>query len=207
MSTFPKHKSFDQEYSLKKSKEAIGALVPILKSATGEVIDGVHRKVIDPDWPSITLKYIDTDAKFTMARIVANWARREMSAVEKHEGLSLLAKLTGWTPVELAENTGLSYRTVMRYLAPEYKLRPHTEVVASVAIAECKTFEQVQMPPHNPQNLPRCPFCGRKLSTRYKDPEKFRDLIADINQKLLDYGGLKNLFIHELGGQTTLDEP
>lgn len=114
----------DEEYDLAESKKKLGALIPIIKDAHGHVIDGFHRLDADPDWPSVTLDHIQDSAQLSIARLAANVCRRQVGAEEKSRLLGEIAKLTGWTPKQIAENLGMSYQWVMKYLPDEYKERP-----------------------------------------------------------------------------------
>jgi|GEM_PF-5029414 len=124
-----------EEYDLKESSEKLGPLVPIIKDAFGNIIDGFHRYKIDPDWPSITLEHIDDPIKLEKARVAINQCRRVVDAEERAEGYGKLIKMTGWTPKQLAENIGIPYRTIMRYLPDEHKEKSwDREPIATVAI-------------------------------------------------------------------------
>lgn len=114
----------DKEFDLAESKKKIGELVPVLLDAHGKTIDGFHRKEIDPNWHSITLENIKDETQLTIARLAVNVCRRKVPAQEKTMLLTEIAKLTKWTPKEIAENLGMSYQWVMKYLADEYKERP-----------------------------------------------------------------------------------
>lgn len=48
-------------------------------------------------------------------RLLANW-RRELSKEEKIEMFDAIAEQTKWTPQQIAEETGISERTVYRYI-------------------------------------------------------------------------------------------
>lgn len=113
-----------EEYDLKASKEIVGTLYPILKDAWGNIIDGFHRQRVDPKWPSIKLRHITDPVQLNMARLIANVCRREVPAQEKSELLGQIAKLTGWTPKQIAEALPMKKSWVYQYLPHEYKERP-----------------------------------------------------------------------------------
>ena len=128
----------EQEYDLKKSTATIGALYPILKSSDGQILDGFHRQQSDPNWPSLVLENIATDEKKLIARLVANFHRREVRTAEKIQWINDLAKLykeeglrvegprtkrQGPNQIadKITETTGLARRTIMSYLLPVFK--------------------------------------------------------------------------------------
>jgi hypothetical protein len=108
-----------EDYDLKRSKEAIGSLYPILVDSDGRVIDGMHRQAVDKDWPKQVLPIHGTNS--LIARIIANVQRREVSPEEKREWLKELAEKTKWNPDEIAEHIGMSVSWVRKYLDQEYK--------------------------------------------------------------------------------------
>lgn len=122
------------EYDLKKSKK-VGQLYPVLVDAKGNVIDGVHRLEADPKWRKEKLPEIDTEEKLLVARCVANWNRRQISAKEKEEWINGLAEIYGKQGLKVRsqgsgkneiiakinEVTGLNPPTIQYYLAEKYK--------------------------------------------------------------------------------------
>jgi len=98
------------EYNLAKSKEKLGALVPVLEDAHGNVIDGFHRLELDSNWPAIKLEHVKDKLQLTIARLVANVQRREMTKEEKTLLLTEIAEATDWSPADIANATGMSYR-------------------------------------------------------------------------------------------------
>jgi len=120
------------EYDLKKSEKGIGQLYPILEAKDGEVIDGFHREEADKNWKRLRLEYIDTEEKKLVARLVANFHRRQITREEKEEWINGLAKIykeQGLTSeghrneikLKIAEVTGLHPDTVLLLLHDEYK--------------------------------------------------------------------------------------
>lgn len=119
-----KELSEDKEYDLSKSKEKLGALVPVIKDAHGNIIDGFTRKSIDPDWPEVTSDLITDPIQLECSRLATNFARRTKWTEDDVKRLNFIAETTGWKPKEIAENTGISYRTIMKYISEEFKERP-----------------------------------------------------------------------------------
>lgn len=123
-----------EEYDLKKSEKGIGQLYPILEAADGEVIDGVHREEADKGWKRVRLENIDTEEKKLLARLVANFHRRVVSAEEKAEWINGLAAIYQKQGLKVGESyqsneilkklidvTGLPERTVRGFLQSEFK--------------------------------------------------------------------------------------
>ena len=110
-----------KEYDLKLSREKLGALVPVLTDVNGNIIDGFHRKEIDPKWPTVSLPYIKDSVQLSMARLASNVCRREVSAEEKIKLLTNIAQLTAWDAKQIAEALGMSYTWVIKYLPEEHK--------------------------------------------------------------------------------------
>lgn len=123
------------EYDLKLSREKLGALVPILTDAHGNIIDGFHRLEIDSNWPRIKLENVIDPVQLEMARIAINQCRRVVDTEERAKGYGKLIELTKWTPKQLADNMGIPYRTIMRYLPDKFKEKSwEREPIAKVAI-------------------------------------------------------------------------
>ena len=81
-----------EDYDIQTSKKIIGSLYPIPLSKDGKIVDGFHRLEVDPNWPTHTLGSIDTEEKVLIARPVANWQRRKISAEEKKKWINDLAR-------------------------------------------------------------------------------------------------------------------
>jgi ribosomal protein L32 len=143
----------NDEYDIKKSKEKIGPLYPVLKSADGQIIDGKHRKLADKDWPECTVN-IKGDAVL-IARIVANVQRREVSPKEKTDMLKELAEATHWTPEQIAENSGMSISWVRKYLPSEFK---NGDMAKLASKKHEKTRKTVSA-----KELPVCPSCKSEM--------------------------------------------
>lgn len=120
------------DYDLKKSK-SIGELYPVLKDARGKIIDGNHRLEADPNWKTQIVPEIDTDEKLVIARMIANWQRRQVTPQEKAEWINALAEIyqkQGYKSLitsneivrKIVEVTGLSQPTVNAFLDDKYKV-------------------------------------------------------------------------------------
>ncbi len=108
------------EYDLCESVKALGKLTPVLKDAHGNVIDGLHRLELYPDWPCITVDFIDTPQKLEAARLAVNTNRRIVSASETAMRVEFLLK-SGLTVEQISGLTGLSERTIYKYKPQDTK--------------------------------------------------------------------------------------
>ena len=112
----------------KSSAEKVGKLYPILEDFYGNIIDGEHRLEADEDWPKIRLESVKTEKDRIIIRLIGNACRRTVPAQEKIDMLDKLGSILlkeGLKPGEIAEkiaeDTGMSYRWVVKYLPKEYK--------------------------------------------------------------------------------------
>jgi hypothetical protein len=172
-----------QDYNLKKSVEAVGALIPIIKSKRGEIVDGNHRLEEAPDAFrdfAIIIDRIDTPAKEAIARLVSNFCRRKVKVEERTFLFDMIAREMGWDAVTIAENTGISVEVVRRFLSPEFKNREKIHVTplieteseepqgnSGVGVCQIPTSEAPQKgaPTKEPvavvmQQREICPNCG-----------------------------------------------
>ena len=83
-----------EEYDLSKSEKGIGQLYPILEAKDGEIIDGFHREKADKNWKRVRLEHIDTEEKKLLARLIANFHRRQSVGKRRKNGLIALQKST-----------------------------------------------------------------------------------------------------------------
>ena len=111
-----------------RAHKRAGRLYPVLLDRHGNVIDGMHRLVADEKWPKITLENVETEEHRLIARLVSNICRRHVPAKEKKEMLERLGEIyqkEGVKPGEIAhkiaEETGMSYTWVMKYLPEKFK--------------------------------------------------------------------------------------
>jgi hypothetical protein len=138
----PQLEQNDQEYDLKKSTKRIGQLYPVLKAADGEILDGCHRVESNPNWKTMVLQNVRTPEDKIIARLVANFHRRTVTAKEKAQWINQLAeiyrnnglkvegdreKAQGANEIvrKICEVTGISWRTVLSYLNPCFKQNGH----------------------------------------------------------------------------------
>lgn len=147
----------NDEYDLKKSVDGVGKLVPILRDAQGNIIDGFHRLEVDPKWPSLTVGTVDNPVKLELARLAVNFARRVMDRDEVVKRIGFLIG-AGLKPEDIVEKTGISLSTIYKYMPQELKDQERSE---ATKLGIQKTKEQ---PPssevnRNIQDMVECSNC------------------------------------------------
>ncbi len=120
-----------QDFDLKRSSFAVGRLYPVLSDKHGNVIDGRHRLAFDPTWPKLRLDHIESEKDRTLVRLISNVCRRDVSGQEKRELLKKLGEIYLREGEEkknvanrISQETGMTYRWVMKYLPSHLKTRP-----------------------------------------------------------------------------------
>jgi hypothetical protein len=116
---------------LRLSAKTVGKLYPVLLDRDGNVIDGKHRLAADESWPKIKLEHVRCERERLLARLISNVCRRTVSSSEKSDTLARLGKIyleagerPGKLACRIAQETGMSYRWVMKYLPDDLKARP-----------------------------------------------------------------------------------
>lgn len=109
--------SFTRE-GLTQSEAEIGQIYPVLLDKNGKIIDGYHRKAVNPDWKELT---IDTDdpIKILKIRVHAQY-RRDVPPAEKKEWVNEARRLLQkqgkeGTQREIADLIGMSQQWVSKY--------------------------------------------------------------------------------------------
>lgn len=125
---------------IEESSRKIGRLYPVLEDHYGNIIDGEHRLEIDSEWPRVRLQHIVTEKERVVARLVSNVCRRSVSSEEKTSILRTMSEILlkeniepGEIAKKIAEETGMSYRWVTKYLPREYKDDAQSERASSDA--------------------------------------------------------------------------
>ena len=125
---------------LRSSSERVGQLYPILLDYHGNIIDGEHRYGVDEGWSTIRLDHIRTEKDRLIARIISNNVRRSVPQSEKTELLAKLGEFylsegvePGKISQKIMEETGMSYRWVMKYLPERFKDSAQLERARSAA--------------------------------------------------------------------------
>ena len=115
---------------LNSSRRMIGQLYPVLVDAQGRIIDGHHRLEADKNWPRFCLDKVKTEKDLIIARLISNACRRITKSHEKRELLNKLSAILlkenippGQISKKIAEEIGMSYTWVMKYLPDKYKDR------------------------------------------------------------------------------------
>jgi hypothetical protein len=111
----------EDEYSLSLSRIGLGELVPVLKDANNNIIDGFHRKLENENWHEIIVPQIDNEVKLELARIAVNFVRRQVSHEELKKCLTYLISEQKLTPQQIAETTGISLTTIYRHIPQALK--------------------------------------------------------------------------------------
>ena len=186
------------EYDLAKSSKKLGPLVPILKDKNGNIIDGFHRQNANPDWPTITVESVDSDAKLELARLATNFCRRRLEPSEIQNRLSFLVGKCGMKPEEIAEQTGIGLTTIYKYLPQE--LKDEKKVEAGKASGEARSVPSAEHTVKT-HDMVICEFCHiassdiqtevvnskpRKLCVRCQGnfvlaPERFTAFFRNVN--------------------------
>ena len=117
---------------LRSTSTRVGKFYPVLLDRYGNVIDGAHRLAADKSWPKIKLNYVTSEKERLIARLIGNVCRRKVSAKEKREILQRLGeiylsegvKCGSEIAYKISNDTGMSYRWVMKYLPDKFKERP-----------------------------------------------------------------------------------
>jgi hypothetical protein len=104
---------------LKASEATAGQIYPVIKDANGTVIDGLHRKRVDPNWKEITLPITD-ELEAMKLRVHLNIMRRKVPKDEKAEWIQetrriLQQRNEKGTQEDIARVLGLSLNWVKKY--------------------------------------------------------------------------------------------
>jgi hypothetical protein len=140
---------------LKFSSERIGQLYPILVDYYGNIIDGEHRFGVDEKWRRVRLEHIRTEKDRLIARIVSNTVRRSVPRKEKTGLLERLGEIylsegmePGRIAHRIANETGMSYTWVMKYLPHRFKDNTQSERRSgSVTRRITRILDELSRPP------------------------------------------------------------
>lgn len=127
---------------LKTSMEVIGQIYPVIKDLNGKIIDGSHRKRVDPNWKEVSLPVRD-QLEALRIRVHLNLIRRRISEEEKKEWIMECRRLLQergckGTQKEIAEALGMSQPWVSKYdPGPIQPNKPHKSKVL-----HCNTIEE-----------------------------------------------------------------
>lgn len=111
---------------LKKSEQIVGQIYPVLVDKNGKIVDGFHRKSVNPNWKEEKLE-TDDPMQLLKIRVISNF-RRDVPAVEKTQWVKDCRKLLQekdmeGTQKQVSEALGLSVQWVSKY--DEEPIQPH----------------------------------------------------------------------------------
>jgi len=112
---------------LEKSKNVVGYIYPVIvNKETLRIVDGKHRKQVDPSWPEKQIEFPDKKSEI-LFRMHANY-RRKVSKKERQTEMLMLASYLEEEGVpreqiasKLAEMTPFSLNYVEKLLPKKYK--------------------------------------------------------------------------------------
>lgn len=161
---------------LASSSVRIGKLYPVLVDRNGKIIDGAHRLRVDKNWPVLRLNHIETEKDRLIASIVSNVVRRTVSPKEKRQMVSRLGQVhfnegteRGRISYKIAEETGMSYRWVSKYLPSEFKDSTQSSNACSASNPSSKLYDEFLLPPKR----------GNVLSVKRYRNTNFISLVLD----------------------------
>jgi len=118
---------------LRKSKENVGQIFPVIKDQHGKILDGFHRKRIDPNWKE-TMVTVENDLQGLLIRVHSNILRRKVDEKEKQDWVKEARKILQFmgqkgTQEEIAKALGMSQPWVALYDLEPTQLQNHTKKV------------------------------------------------------------------------------
>jgi len=101
------------------SEKKIGQIYPVVKDAHGNILDGFHRKRVNPDWKEVVLP-IEDELEALRIRVHLNDLRRDVPTSEKEKWIQQAREILqkrGFkgTQEEIAKAIGLSRTWVTHY--------------------------------------------------------------------------------------------
>jgi hypothetical protein len=156
---------------VKRLRELVGEIYPVIEDESGEIIDGWHRVKVNPNWHRKTIKCKDAVDKALVW--LAAHARRTVNPKELSVRMVQVAeKLLGegvprdQIVTKIAELTGYSERHVRRLLPGKYKAKEKARAPAVKMLYQERPAEE--KPEEKPEKkMPRkylCPICGSPLA-------------------------------------------
>ena len=116
---------------IRRSASVVGRLYPVLVDKHGKIIDGAHRLKADPNWFKVEVPSVESEEHRLLARLISNVCRRNVPPEEKTQMLDDLGQVYFEQGIlhqqlvkTIVQNTGMSYRWVMKYASSSLKIRP-----------------------------------------------------------------------------------
>jgi len=208
-------KNHEDEYSLSLSRIGLGELVPVLKDANNNIIDGYHRKLENENWHEIIVPQIDDEVKLELARIAVNFVRRQVSREELKKSLTYLIGEQNLTPEQIARTTGISLTTIYRH-TPQ-TLKNQVRVQAGKASGESRASKAgfVRMWEQNTKSIASKPMFltnanDEKVQALYTETSKNqREGNCDLDKLVEDaWWAPEDLVetLYRLGGDTIITQ-
>jgi hypothetical protein len=156
--------------TLRKLRELVGELYPVLVDEEGNIIDGWHRVKVNPNWHRKMVKCKDVSDKALVW--LAAHARRGINPKELSVKMIQVAEklLTEGVPREqivtkIAELTGYSERHVRRLLPAKYKAKEKARTPTVKLLYEEKPKPAEEKPAERKAPAKYlCPVCGAALA-------------------------------------------
>ncbi len=112
---------------IKRSREKFGEIYPCIVDQHGNLIDGLHRKKVDPNWKETRVNIKNEKEREEIALIV-NVQRRNIKGEEITARLGRIAEVMkreglkeGEFANEISKDMGMSERWVHKYIPEKYK--------------------------------------------------------------------------------------
>lgn len=126
------------EHDLAKSLKSLGQLVPTILDKKGEVVDGKHRKALNPAGPTFTVDLPDDKSK-TLARMTIHNCRRTYSDEEWRDALAQLVGKDGMKVTEISEVTGIPETTIYYHMPKTLTDQKKVEAGQAGGVAKAAT--------------------------------------------------------------------
>lgn len=122
----------DDRVALQESVKAVGELLPVLKNSVGEIIDGIHRKELNPKWREERLP-LASGLETLKARAHINLVRRGIPIAEKQQWVAEARKLLQAegkkvTQRQIADALGMDQTWVSKYTPEQERKKRKSSV-------------------------------------------------------------------------------
>jgi len=148
---------------LRRLREEVGELYPLIVDQDGNIIDGQHRREAFPMWHRTTVE-VEDETQRALVWLAAH-ERRKVKRKERSSRIITLASglmekgvPRGEIASKIAELLGYSERHILRFLPSKYKAPKKR--VAGIKGAKKRVVARASKPK---PRLPECPFCKVEL--------------------------------------------